>query len=126
MLEQKIDDLIAAINELTATIKNENSPAKSKPTPVKNKAKNDNVEELKPEPESDVESDVENSETAPAPIGPDEVRKALIEVKNQIGEECAHGIMKEHGGSKLFSKIDESNYPAILDACNAAVEKQAA
>lgn len=124
MLEQKIDELIVSIENLKEAI--EAKP----PKPVK-AAKTTKPVEVEVE-EEDIE--LEEPEVLPEPpkkrgrkprsAGPSlsTVRKRFRELIQAAGRDAAIGVLEEFE-VKNVTKLAEEDYPAVLEAIDAAMEE---
>ena len=107
MKEVTLTELFAAIVNLTKAIE-ANTAAKQDVEP-----KEEEVKET-PAPVEDVETEAEG-------VALRDVEAALLEVKAAKGAATAQKLLKDITGSTSVKKADPSQYQAIIDACEAAL-----
>ena len=132
MKEVTLTELFTAIVNLTKAIEANTAAKQDVATAPVEDAEGVDVEaallEVKETPVEDVEPKEEVKET-PAPVEDAEaegvalrdVEAALLEVKAAKGATTAQKLLKDITGSTSVKKADPSQYQAILDACEAAL-----
>jgi hypothetical protein len=60
-------------------------------------------------------------EDAPPAVSFDEMKAALLKVKNEKSKDAAQALIKDVGGADKMDGIDKSKYAAVLAAATAAM-----
>lgn len=126
MLEQKIDELIVSIENLREAIETEKpaKPVKLAKT-AKQEAENDEEEIIcEEEEEVEVKEPPKKRGRKPRSAGPSisTVRKRFRELIEAAGRNAAVGVLEEFD-VKNVNKLAEEDYPAVLEAIDAAMEE---
>ncbi len=123
MLEEKIDELTAAVKELTAVMSAGAAPKKTRKTKTK-------PEEVKEEPETTCalpaeekpEPEIKN-DNFPATL--DDVKKAIIEVaKIPNGRDIAVAVLEEFGAKKA-TELKEDDYFMVIKTLKEGLKGEA-
>lgn len=121
MIEQKIEELTAAIKENTAVVRASNSnraaPAAKKATTTKKPPAK--KEDPKPDPAAETETETPN-------LSLDDARDALIEVSEKCGRDTALEILGKFipkGAAVKIGSVKEGDYAAFVVECLSTARK---
>lgn len=127
MLEEKIDNLIAALDRNTAAHEASAKAGRTLATKPDEKPKTAKKSEAKTKTKAKTEKSEKAETSDDAAVSKTDVKNKLLDVQDKLGADTAKDILREHAkdGKAVFSALSEDAYAAVIADCDAALKKAA-